>query len=731
MRVTSGAGYRGDGAGTPGTVSSELLRLVVGSATGFAVIAFDSLGVITMWNVGAERLLGYSERDMIGGGIETIFTPEDRQALIPAIEMRIALSEGRAGDDRWLLHRNGTRFWGAGLMMPLAEAGAGFIKIIRDCTPEKRATEWLAQIERQLRDLIEGMPQLIWRSADDGLWSWASPQWLDYTGQSQEASQELGWMAAVYPDDRGAVTAAWSTAAASGSMDVEMRVRRASDGAWNWHRSRALLLPDETGKPSEWLGTTTDIQTLKEAQQRQTALLTEAHLHGRALETEIQERKLVEAELLYSAFHDDLTRLRNRAYFIQRVTIALQRMRDEPDYGCAVLFMDVDRFKLVNDSLGHPAGDALLAEVSRRLKACVGGQGTLARLGGDEFGVLIENVATMKPVVALACTIIETMRRPLWLGAQEILVSCSIGLVEATPQHRLPQELLRDADTAMYHAKRHDTGGYVIFAATMHNQAVDALQLQIDLRRAVSRQEFVLHYQLIWRTSTSEIIGLEALLRWQHPERGLLLPNGFIAAAEETGLLRVIGRWVLREACTQAIAWRSRFPGIALHLNVNISADELRDPEFVAIVQDTLEETGIPPASLTLEVTESVFLRQPEHTGATLSTLRALGVRIALDDFGTGFSSLGSLDRYPMDTIKIDRSFVAGMANRPRSIAIVEWIVALGKAMRLDVIAEGVEDQRQLQTLTEMGCGAVQGHLLGAPMPAHEVTQVLERQEVL
>jgi diguanylate cyclase (GGDEF)-like protein/PAS domain S-box-containing protein len=575
---------------------------------------------------------------------------------------------------------------------------------------------------------MEGVPQLLWRSHARGDWTWASPQWLAYTGQQPEESHGLGWLAAVHPDDHAATIEAWEAVGRQGELNIEFRVRHAAEGAWIWHRTRSLPVRGRDGHIAEWLGTTTDIHALKTLQQRQDVLLDEARRHALELEDEIRQRRLVEAELLYTAFHDDLTQLHNRAYFIQHLTLALERMRANPGFRCAVLFLDLDRFKLVNDSLGHKAGDLLLQEAALRLKGRVGEQGMLARLGGDEFAVLVENVGTMGDMVELASGIIDTMSRPFWLGRQEVFASCSIGLAQATSHHRLPEELLRDADIAMYHAKRHDTGGWSVFTDSMHESAVQALQLQTDLRHAVSRGEFVLHYQPICDSRSGAITGLEALVRWQHPQRGPVAPGEFIRVAEETGMIRTIGRWVLQEACGALRTWRERFPGMDLRLGVNVSGEELRDAAFVTEVCDTLAATGIPPSALELEVTESVFLDRPDRAGAILGSLRGVGVRVALDDFGTGYSSLSYLDQYPMDTIKIDRSFVARMATRPRSVAIVDTIVLLGRAMGLAIIAEGIEDARQLQLVRDVGCDAVQGYLLGRPMPACAVTQALERQ---
>ena len=389
-----------------------------------------------------------------------------------------------------------------------------------------------------------------------------------------------------------------------------------------------------------------------------------------------------------------------------------------------MLFLDLDRFKLVNDSLGHQVGDQLLMGVANRLRACIAPEDTLSRFGGDEFAVLVGEVDRLEAVLELAEDILATIRRPFWLGEHELFSSGSIGIVHATAGVLASEEVLRNADIAMYCAKRSDNG-YVVFTDAMRSEAVEALELRTDLRNALPRDQLFLDYQPICETATGRIVGLEALLRWRHPRRGLVSPAVFIRIAEETGLIREIGRWVLREACTRMRRWRDEHPGLDLYLNVNTSGQELKASGFVNAVQDVLWDTGLDPACLQLEVTESIFLQRPDLIGEILDRIRALGVRIALDDFGTGYSSLSYLDRYRVDTIKIDRSFVSGMSTRQAACTIVETIVRLGQAMGLGVVAEGVEDEAELAALRGMGCAAVQGYLLGWPRSAEDVTVCL------
>ena len=591
-----------------------------------------------------------------------------------------------------------------------------------------RLKQRLAEAEGQLRTLVEGVPQLIWRSCDMGNWTWASPQWLEFTGQTQDQSHGRGWLDAVHPEDRAAAMAAWAAARPHGVLDSEFRVYRAADGNYLWHRTRSTPVRDRQGYIVEWLGTTTDIQDLKELQQRQQVLLGKLQCQARDLEGEIKERKHIEARLLHATLHDDLTGLYNRAFLMNRLRLMLDRLSNEVGHRCTVLFLDLDRFKLVNDSLGHQAGDLLLVEVSRRLHDCVGPWHTLARFGGDEFAVLIEESDDDRAAAALADRIIAVMRWPIRLGQQEIFTSFSIGMAHVTEGHRTADQVMRDADIAMYHSKRRESGGCAVFTEAMRDSVVETLELRTDLRNAIARSEFHLHYQRINNIVTGAIVGVEALIRWQHPRRGLISPASFIAIAEESGLIREIGRWVLWEACGQLRTWLDQFPKMDLYMNVNTSGVELRDRTYVLDVRNALAAADVDPQRLQLEVTESIFLHQPAAVGEMLDSLRILGVRVALDDFGTGYSSLSYLDRYHIDTIKIDRSFVTDMLSRPNAATIVKAIVGLGKTMGLSVVAEGVEEDAQLHALRDAGCEFVQGYLLGRPQSADDITMLLALQ---
>ena len=672
---------------------------------------------------------GLSAADSLGYGWLEAVHPDDRPATMEAWARASSAGEyvvehrmHRASDGSYRWHQ--TR--AAPLPEPLVMPGGpvNWVGGSVDVDDLYRLKQRLAEAEGQLRTLVEGVPQLLWRSCDMGDWTWASPQWLDFTGQTQERSHGRGWLDAVHPEDREVAMAAWAAARPQGELDVEFRVRRAADGRHLWHRTRSLPVRDARGRIVEWLGTTTDVHGLKELQKRQQVLLAELQYQARDLEGEIKERKQIEARLLHAALHDDLTGLRNRTFLMDRLRQTLDRQGHGAGGPCTVLFLDLDRFKLVNDSLGHQAGDLLLVEVSKRLRDCVNSKHTLARFGGDEFALLVEDADGLEVAVSLAERISGAMRRPVRLGQQDVFTSCSIGMVRAADGYATADEVMRDADIAMYHAKRRG-GGHAVFSAAMRNAAIEALELRTELRNAIARDEFTLHYQPIFDIAADTVVGVEALIRWHHPRRGSVPPSAFISIAEESGLIREIGRWVLWEACSQLRTWYDSFPELNFYLNVNVSAVELRDPAYASDVSETLSATRLDPEKLQLEVTEGVFLHQHDVVGETLGSLRALGVRMALDDFGTGYSSLSYLDRYRVDTIKIDRSFVAGMESRPNAIAIVRAIVGLGREMGLGIVAEGVEDGVQLQAVREAGCDFVQGYLTGRPVTADGITALL------
>ena len=452
--------------------------------------------------------------------------------------------------------------------------------------------------------------------------------------------------------------------------------------------------------------------------------------------------RATQERLLHDAFHDPLTHLPNRALFMDRLHRAFTRRGRRPGFTFAVLFIDLHGFKTVNDSIGHPAGDRLLLEIAGRLTSALRdldtiarrdsssaseASNTLARVGGDEFTILLEDLAEAGDAVRIAERLQAAVSVPISLGNQEVFTSASIGITVASSSHRSGDDLIRDADIAMYRAKTAGGACAAIFDASMHQHVVQQMQLETDLRHAIERGEFKLHYEPIVELHTARIVGYEALLRWQHRDQGLLSPTVFLQVAEETGLMPQIDEWVLNQACRDASWWQATLPsGSGLSVSVNVSAAAFSQPDFVARVGKALRDSGLRPRDLRLEVTENAAMREAERSTAIMTELRDLGVRISLDDFGTGYSSLSYLQRFPVDTLKIDRSFVLGLSANGENREIVRTIVNLGRTLKLDVIAEGTETADQIAYLENLQCGFGQGYFFSRPMPLEKLGSVTQ-----
>lgn len=445
-----------------------------------------------------------------------------------------------------------------------------------------------------------------------------------------------------------------------------------------------------------------------------------------ALRHEISERLRVEEQLRHDSLHDGLTKLPNRTLFLERLQHAIQRSKRRPDYLFAVLFLDLDRFKVVNDSLGHQVGDELLVAVARRLERCLRREDTVARFGGDEFAILLEGISSISDAGRIAERIQRELSAPVNLSGYEVFTSVSIGIVDSSSAHGLPDLFLRSADMAMYRAKAAGKARYEMFDRTMHAQALARLQLETDLRHGLERGEYRVLYQPIISLESGRILGLEALLRWAQFERGLVSPGDFIPLLEEMGLILPLGRWVLEQACEHMRDWREAVPGaFPLSLSVNLSVRQFSQPDLVDQVAATLSATGLPADRLTLEITESMIVENPEQAATVLRALKGLGVELHMDDFGTGYSSLGYLTRLPMDAIKIDREFVSRMESDDKHFQLVRTILTLARSMNLRAVAEGVETPEQLLALRRLGCEQAQGHLFSRPLAAEEVQELL------
>ena len=547
--------------------------------------------------------------------------------------------------------------------------------------------------------------------ANDALWDWDlkagrvlySPRWAAMLGLTAEAlsATSEAWLGRVHPADIDALRRAIDALIGGGArrLEHEQRLRHA-DGTYRWMLARAVALRGADGIALRIAGSQTDV--------------TDRHWQREQLE--------------YDAFHDGLTGLSNRALFLDRLGQAVAMARRRHAQGCAVLALGVDRFKLVNDSLGHAAGDEFLSVLARRLEGCLRDGDTLARVGGDEFAILTEQADGLDQVMAIAERANAILATPIVLDEQDIFASVGIGIAVATPRLRNPEDLLRDAFLALYRAKAMGTGRVEMFDQGLHARAVKRLKLESDLRHALERDEIDAHYQPIVALDTGRIVGFEALARWTHGERGSVSPAEFIPPAEETGLIVQIGRKVLTTAARQLVAWqRAGLAAPEMMINVNVSAKQFSQSDLAGEIRDILAATGLAPARLKLELTESVLMENPELAQSILEKVRQMGVRLCVDDFGTGYSSLSYLHRFPIDSLKIERSFIARIAERQSERTLIKTIVDLGQALDLEVVAEGIETHEQRRQLLALKCRLGQGYLFAKPMPGEEVGALLAK----
>lgn len=454
--------------------------------------------------------------------------------------------------------------------------------------------------------------------------------------------------------------------------------------------------------------------------------LTEISKANEKLQVELSERKRIEEKLAYTALHDPLTNLPNRVLFLNRLSHAMELAKRNKNYTFAVFFIDIDRFKVVNDSLGHNVGDLLLVESALRLLACVRSVDTVARLGGDEFVILLEELANPSDYIPVAKRIQQNLASPSSLEGHKVFVSVSMGIVLNHARYERSDDIMRDADIAMYSAKKHGRNRFEVFDPSMLNGVMTRLELETDLRKALENQEFIVFYQPILDIVNHQIVGFEALVRWQHPTRGLTQPADFIPTAEEIGLIVPIGYWVLDEACRQIRDWQNQFPtDPPLTINVNLSTRQCAQTDLVQKICNILKKNNLTPGSLKLELTESLIMEDSAATSAILSELREKGIQVQIDDFGTGYSSLSHLHKLPIDTLKIDRTFISQLENGGTGLEIIRTILALAHGLGLKVIAEGVETEDQLSKLQSLNCEYVQGFLFAKPVNSLEASILL------
>jgi diguanylate cyclase (GGDEF)-like protein/PAS domain S-box-containing protein len=562
-----------------------------------------------------------------------------------------------------------------------------------------RATAENADLRQRLAQ-VEAVQDVLGTIGHDGAWEWNLPQnKVHYTPRWKQilgfAAGDLGdqsseWLERVHPEERDALREEINVHLdqLTEALHSEHRLRH-RDGHYIWMMCRGQALRDAAGKPTHLVGSHTDISGQKAAEQR----------------------------LIHEAFHDALTGLPNNALLRDRLQRAAACAKRRPNYRYAVLFIDLDGFKNINDSLGHLEGDHLLVGMAERLRNCVRPQDLVARLSGDEFTVLLDALSTPQEAHAAAERIQRALALPFYLDEQELYASVSIGIAYSGRDQADPYDLVRDADTAMFHAKRRKHGFYEIFDASMRTQAVQRVGLESSLRRAIGRQELRLDYQPVVRLTDRRLMGFEALVRWHSGDRGLISPADFIPLAEETGLIVPIGRWVLREACATTQRWHQRHPRAEpLFISVNVSVRQLSQTDIVEQISAVLQDTGLLPEQLKLEVTESLLIDNVAHTAVLLGRLEAMRIRLCMDDFGTGYSSLSTLYQLPIHTLKIDRSFVTRLGKDDHHTKIVETIILLAHNLQMNVIAEGIETADELATLLRLGCDYGQGYYFSRPV---------------
>lgn len=608
------------------------------------------------------------------GGVDYITKPFQPEEVIARIENHLALQRSRAA----VLRLN------AELERRVEERTQALVKLNLE----------LQASEERFRTVANAVPVLIWMSGADGQCNFVNQRWLDFTGHSLEQALGEGRRSNIHPTDRPRYQKVYQAAFDyCQPFTLEYRLQDANL-TYRWMLETGIPLFRDEQEFIGFIGSAVDIH----------------------------DRKQAEEQIIHNALHDSLTDLPNRALLMERLELSLNRVIRYNHTHFAVLFLDIDRFKLINDSLGHLAGDQLLIQFASRLEKIIRPTDLLARLGGDEFVLLLEDIHSVQEAIHLANRILDQVQLPFFIEEREVFLTVSIGIVLSNLQYVQGAELLRDADTAMYQAKIHGKARYEVFNLCMHDAALKQLQLENDLRKALKQQEFVMYYQPIINLHTEEMVGLEALIRWQRPLQGIVPPDEFIPVAEETGIIVSLGKWVLQTVCDQIQHWQQQFNNSSLRVSVNLSVKQLQDSNFLQQIDQILESTGLSGHSLTLEITESMLIDNVEEVITLLAQLRERSILIDIDDFGTGYSSLNYLRRFPIHALKVDKSFTQSIAL---NTDIVQAIVSLSRALKIDVIVEGIETVDQMEILKEIGCEYGQGYYLGRPLPPSDVEKLL------
>ena len=574
-----------------------------------------------------------------------------------------------------------------------------FVGVAEDITKRKEAEEALKKSEEQFRLTFEMAPIGMAITTLDGKFKRVNQALCDSLGYTSQELLQLSFTDISHPEDLELHLSLEKKLAEGKEEDFQIEKRYlAKDNRVVDTLLKVVIVRDSNGKP--------------------------LHFNNQILD--ITERKQMERQLLHDALHDALTKLPNRALFMDRLEQELKRAQTQEKYEFAVLFLDLDRFKVVNDSVGHLIGDKLLIKIARRLEECINPTDTVARLGGDEFTILLENIQSIEEATLVAERIYHALALPFHLDGYELFTSASIGIALSSDGYEKPEDILRDADLTMYSAKERGKARYEVFDPSMHELAIKRLQLETDLRRGLERQEFQVYYQPITSLQTGNLSGFEALARWQHPTRGLISPTEFIPIAEETGLIISFGNWLLKEACQQLRHWQVKYNSHPpLKISVNLSGKQLTEQNLVDKIEEILQETNLDGQFLKLEITESILMDNLETATNILLALREKNIQLSIDDFGTGYSSLSYLHRFPVDTLKIDRSFIEQMQSNQGNSAIVKTIVTLAHILNMDVIAEGIENTSQLAQLKLLKCEHGQGYYFSKPLTKEEAEELI------
>ena len=682
--------------------SAQRFQAMVESIADYAVYMLDPDGRVATWNDGAERIKGYREEEIVGRHFSAFYTAEQRAEGVPEKALQAAARNGSYADEGWRLRKDGSRFWASVALRPIRDGqGAlqGFVKVSRDLTEQRRAALRVAEATRRLRSIVDSAPFSIITTDAGGLIDCFNPAAERLTHYARDEMLGHPWLPLHVKDELAARAeelgkaldetvepgvAVFTTLARRGIADARDWTYVRKDGSHiPVHLAVSALHDPEDGTITGFMGIAHDVS----------------------------ERKRREEYAEHVAHHDFLTKLPMRSLLKDRVGMAIKRAR-RAHARVGLLMIDLDHFKRINDSLGHNVGDELLCCIAERLKAVVRASDTVARLGGDEFVVVLPEIEGVADAERIARQINAKIAEPIVSFSHELHVTASIGIAMFPEDGDNEHELLKCADAAMYQAKAAGRRGFRTYTPAMQKAVSDRLELENALRRALDRQELRVHYQPQVCLETGRVVGMEALARWTDPKRGPVPPAQFIPVAEESGLISRLGEWVLRTACTDARRVQQS-TGVPLRLAVNLSSNQFTQSNLLVLLRDVLKDSGLHPDHLEIEITEGILMDHTELAIQRMNAIRALGISIAIDDFGTGYSSLSYVSRFPINALKIDRSFIAQVNDSPVDAAVAQAIIGLAHSLNVRVVAEGVETAEQLAFLRQRCCDAVQGNLLG------------------